>query len=52
MAYDPWPGTGALYHIDPDDSVRVILQNVTISNWLGWSPWRLSCWEANPGSSA
>jgi sugar lactone lactonase YvrE len=38
MAYDQHPGAGALYRLDPDGSVRVVLQNVTVSNGLEWSP--------------
>jgi sugar lactone lactonase YvrE len=38
MAYDQRPGAGALYRLDPDDSVHVVLDNVTISNGLEWSP--------------
>jgi sugar lactone lactonase YvrE len=38
MAYDQRPGAGALYRLDPDGSVRVVLGNVTISNGLEWSP--------------
>jgi sugar lactone lactonase YvrE len=38
MAYDERPGAGALYRLDPDDSVHVVLENVTISNGLEWSP--------------
>jgi sugar lactone lactonase YvrE len=38
MAYDERPGAGALYRLDPDSSVRVVLGTVTISNGLGWSP--------------
>jgi sugar lactone lactonase YvrE len=38
MAYDQRPGAGALYRLDPDDSVHVVLENVTISNGLEWSP--------------
>jgi sugar lactone lactonase YvrE len=38
MAYDQLPGAGALYRLDPDGSVRVVLENVTISNGLEWSP--------------
>ena len=38
MAYDQRPGAGALYRLDPDLSVRVVLENVTISNGLEWSP--------------
>jgi sugar lactone lactonase YvrE len=36
MAYDKRPGAGALYRLDPDGSVRVVLQGVTISTaWTG-----------------
>jgi sugar lactone lactonase YvrE len=38
MAYDERPGAGALYRLDPDGSVHVVLENVTISNGLEWSP--------------
>ena len=38
MAYDKRPGAGALYRLDPDRSVRVVLANVTVSNGLEWSP--------------
>jgi sugar lactone lactonase YvrE len=38
MAYDKRPGGGALYRLDPDRSVRVVLRDVTISNGLEWSP--------------
>ena len=38
MAYDQQPGAGALYRLDPDGSVHVVLENVTISNGLEWSP--------------
>jgi sugar lactone lactonase YvrE len=38
MAYDERPGAGALYRLDPDGSVPVVLDGVTISNGLEWSP--------------
>jgi sugar lactone lactonase YvrE len=38
MAYDKRPGGGALYRLDPDRSVRVVLPAVTISNGLDWTP--------------
>jgi sugar lactone lactonase YvrE len=38
MAYDKQPGAAALYRLDPDGSVRVVLEHVTISNGLDWSP--------------
>jgi sugar lactone lactonase YvrE len=38
MAYDKRPGAGAVYRLDPDRSVQVILEGVTVSNGLDWSP--------------
>jgi len=38
MAYDQRPGGGTLYRLDPDGSVRVVLDAVTVSNGLDWSP--------------
>jgi sugar lactone lactonase YvrE len=38
MAYDQRPGAAALYRLDPDGSVRTVLEGVTVSNGLDWSP--------------
>ena len=38
MAYDQRAGAAALYRLDPDRSVRLVLDNVTVSNGLEWSP--------------
>ena len=38
MAYDQATGAGSLYRLDPDGSVRVLLEDVTVSNGLEWSP--------------
>lgn len=38
MAYDKRPGAAALYRFDPDRSTRLVLEGVTISNGLDWSP--------------
>jgi sugar lactone lactonase YvrE len=38
MAYDASPGAGRLYRLDPDGSTYVVLDAVTISNGLDWSP--------------
>ena len=38
MAYDARPGAARLYRLDPDGSVRTVLEDVTISNGLEWSP--------------
>jgi sugar lactone lactonase YvrE len=38
MAYDQAPGAASLYRLDPDLSVHVALDGVTVSNGLEWSP--------------
>ena len=38
MAYDETPGAGSLYRVDLDGSIQRVLDDVTISNGLGWSP--------------
>jgi sugar lactone lactonase YvrE len=38
MAYDHATGGGALYRLDPDREVKLVLEDVTISNGLDWSP--------------
>ena len=38
MRYDRGAGGGALYRLDPDGSVHVVVGDVTISNGLDWSP--------------
>jgi sugar lactone lactonase YvrE len=38
MAYDKRPGAAALYRLDPDRSVQVVVESVTVSNGLDWSP--------------
>ncbi len=38
MAYDQRPGGGALYRLDQDRSVTTVLEGVTISNGIDWSP--------------
>lgn len=38
MAYDKRPGAAALHRLDPDGSARVVLDGLTISNGLEWSP--------------
>jgi sugar lactone lactonase YvrE len=38
MAYDKQAGAAALYRLDPDRSVHVVLDDVTVSNGLDWRP--------------
>jgi sugar lactone lactonase YvrE len=38
MAYDQRPGAASLYRLDPDRSVHLVLDGVTVSNGLEWSP--------------
>ena len=38
MAYDQRPGAAALYRLDPEGPVHRVLEGVTISNGLDWSP--------------
>ncbi|MBU3061961.1 SMP-30/gluconolactonase/LRE family protein [Nocardia sp. NEAU-G5] len=38
MGYDAASGAGALYRLDPDGTTRAVLDGVTISNGLAWSP--------------
>ena len=38
MAYDQSPGAASVYRLDPDGSVQVVLEQVTVSNGLEWSP--------------
>ena len=38
MAYDQQPGAASLYRLSPDGTVDVVLEGVTVSNGLEWSP--------------
>jgi sugar lactone lactonase YvrE len=38
MAYDEEPGAGSLYRVDADLALTRVLDALTISNGLGWSP--------------
>ncbi|WP_164700365.1 SMP-30/gluconolactonase/LRE family protein [Modestobacter sp. KNN46-3] len=38
MAFDERPGAGSLYRLDLDGTVSTVLDGLTISNGLGWSP--------------
>ncbi|HYO35997.1 MAG TPA: SMP-30/gluconolactonase/LRE family protein [Geodermatophilus sp.] len=38
MAFDERPGAGALYRLDLDGTVTTVLDDLTVSNGIGWSP--------------
>lgn len=38
MAFDQRPGAGSLYRLDLDGTVAPVLDGLTVSNGLGWSP--------------
>jgi sugar lactone lactonase YvrE len=38
MAYDQRLGAGKLYRLDPDGSVHIVAEGMTISNGIEWSP--------------
>ena len=38
VGYDRQPGAGALYRLDPNRAITTVLEGVTESNGLGWSP--------------
>jgi sugar lactone lactonase YvrE len=38
MAYDQQPGAAALYRLDPDGTTSTVLEGVTVSNGVEWSP--------------
>ena len=38
MALDESPGAGALYRYDPDGALHTVLDEITLSNGLGWDP--------------
>ncbi len=38
MAFDQRPGAGTLYRLDTDGTVTTVLDGLTVSNGLGWSP--------------
>ncbi|HEY5120722.1 MAG TPA: SMP-30/gluconolactonase/LRE family protein [Acidimicrobiales bacterium] len=51
MAYDAEPGLGSLYRYGDTTGTEMILQGLTISNGLGWSPDRHTMYFIDSGPS-
>jgi sugar lactone lactonase YvrE len=49
LAHDFRPGGGALYRLDRDGRVELMLDNLSISNGLGWSPDGATMYLADSG---
>jgi sugar lactone lactonase YvrE len=52
MAFDERPGAGSLYVLDLDGTVTTVLDGLTISNGLGWSPDERTVYLADSGAKA
>jgi sugar lactone lactonase YvrE len=49
MAHDQHPGAGALYRLDRSGHTELVLDGLTISNGLGWSPDGATMYLADSG---
>lgn len=47
MAFDKTPGAGTLYRLDPGPTATPVLNRLTVSNGLGWSPDSRILWFAD-----
>ncbi len=50
MAYDAAPGRGALFRFDPDGTVTRVLDGLTISNGIAWTPDGSTAYFADTGT--
>jgi sugar lactone lactonase YvrE len=52
MAFDERPGAGSLYRLDLDGTVSAVLDGLTVSNGLGWSPDDRTVYLSDSGEKA
>lgn len=50
MAYDEAPGAGRLYRLELDGTCSLVLDGLTISNGIGWSPDASTMYVADSGT--
>ncbi|WP_235928404.1 SMP-30/gluconolactonase/LRE family protein [Goekera deserti] len=51
MAFDERPGAGALYRLDVDGTVTTVLDGLTVSNGIDWSPDDRTVYLADSGEA-
>ena len=52
MAFDERPGAGTLHRLDLDGTVSTVLDGLTVSNGLGWSPDDRTVYLSDSGAKA